>query len=116
MPPPLEFSPDKTHALLLASYGSRPAGQSYAPPKPTGLLKRPYPASPGAEDPAKKPRFRAPTDLLLVCAVCLGRHQHRVVDCSEEFTWDKKFPTFAMRMGKSLFTRDRSQKVCAKWQ
>lgn len=70
--------------------------------------RRSPPPSPTGDDPHRRSRFRPYSDSLPICAVCLGRHRHRVVDCAEEFTWDKKHHTFATRrIGKSLYTRDR---------
>ncbi|KAI6100759.1 hypothetical protein EDD16DRAFT_1434435, partial [Pisolithus croceorrhizus] len=49
------------------------------------------------------------------CAVCLGRHWHLVIKCRAVRTWDNKHDTFAERVHKALFARDR-QCICARWQ
>ena len=109
------FPPFQNSALALALVGSCAPLQ---PQTASGSLKcQPSPHSSEVEDSSKKPRFWSSTvEPLPACAVCLGRHPHRVVDCTEERTWDKKFPTFATHSGKSLFTHDHSQNICSKWQ
>ncbi|KAJ8589220.1 hypothetical protein M405DRAFT_699374, partial [Rhizopogon salebrosus TDB-379] len=49
------------------------------------------------------------------CAVCLGRHPHRTVECSASHTWDKQHETFAERVHKALWTKDGKQ-ICTAWQ
>jgi len=66
----------------------------------------------------KKVRTSRPpgaTGPLPCCAVCLGRHAHRTVECSAAQTWDKQFETFAERIRKGLWTKDGKQ-ICTGWQ
>ncbi|KAH7917417.1 hypothetical protein BV22DRAFT_1026357, partial [Leucogyrophana mollusca] len=49
------------------------------------------------------------------CAVCLGRHQHRTVDCTTARTWDNAHDTFSERIRKALWTKGGKQ-LCTKWQ
>ncbi|KAH7926111.1 hypothetical protein BV22DRAFT_1009859, partial [Leucogyrophana mollusca] len=49
------------------------------------------------------------------CAVCLGRHRHRVISCDAPRTWDNKHETHSLRKFKALYTKDGRQ-LCAKWQ
>ncbi|KIM66661.1 hypothetical protein SCLCIDRAFT_38255, partial [Scleroderma citrinum Foug A] len=52
---------------------------------------------------------------LSICAVCLGRHPHRVVECTSPKTWDQQYDTFAKRKLKILLTKD-GKRLCTKWQ
>ena len=49
------------------------------------------------------------------CAVCLGRHPHKVVDCTEVNLWDNSYPSCAIRSNKALTMRD-GRSVCSDWQ
>ncbi|KAG2754173.1 hypothetical protein P692DRAFT_20759062, partial [Suillus brevipes Sb2] len=49
------------------------------------------------------------------CAVCLGRHPHRTIECAATQTWDKQFDTFSERIRKGLWTKDGKQ-LCTAWQ
>ncbi|KAG1863255.1 hypothetical protein DFJ58DRAFT_617556, partial [Suillus subalutaceus] len=45
------------------------------------------------------------------CAVCLGRHQHRTIECATSHTWNGQHETFAKRIQKGLWTKDGKQ-IC----
>ncbi|KAF8835959.1 hypothetical protein BDN67DRAFT_873962, partial [Paxillus ammoniavirescens] len=49
------------------------------------------------------------------CAMCLGRHMHRTVDCEAPRTWDNIFETFSKRVSKALYTKNNIR-LCTKWQ
>ncbi|KAG2135754.1 uncharacterized protein EDB93DRAFT_823917 [Suillus bovinus] len=49
------------------------------------------------------------------CAVCLGHHSHRIIECVAVRTWDKQHETFSERIRKSLWTKDGKQ-LCTAWQ
>ena len=49
------------------------------------------------------------------CAVCLGRHPHKIIECNAPSIWDKSLPTLALRSNKILSLRD-GRPVCADWQ
>lgn len=49
------------------------------------------------------------------CAVCLGRHPHKIIDCNSPTLWDKILPTLTHRINKVLSMRD-GRAVCADWQ
>ncbi|KAG1812959.1 uncharacterized protein BJ212DRAFT_1276120, partial [Suillus subaureus] len=49
------------------------------------------------------------------CAVCLGRHSHRTIECSATQTSDKQFSTFSERIRKGLWTIYGKQ-LCTAWQ
>ncbi|KAH7903907.1 hypothetical protein BJ138DRAFT_1019880, partial [Hygrophoropsis aurantiaca] len=51
----------------------------------------------------------------LICAICLGRHPHKVIECCAPRTWDKRFDTFCSRFNKAIITKDK-QSICSKWQ
>lgn len=52
---------------------------------------------------------------LSACAVCLGRHAHKIVECKAAKTWDNAHDTLCTRVGKILTMRD-SRPVCSDWQ
>lgn len=52
---------------------------------------------------------------LPICAVCLGRHPHRIIECTVLKTWNQKFDTFARRENKALLAKD-GRRLCTKWQ
>jgi hypothetical protein len=65
----------------------------------------------------KNPDFPASTSgrVLSACAVCLGRHPHKIIECNTATTWDKSLPTIALRSNKVLSLRD-GRPICADWQ
>lgn len=52
---------------------------------------------------------------LSACAVCLGRHPHKIVECGSSRTWDQIHPTHACRLNRILTMRD-GRPVCHDWQ
>ncbi|KIK36577.1 hypothetical protein CY34DRAFT_94122, partial [Suillus luteus UH-Slu-Lm8-n1] len=52
---------------------------------------------------------------LSACAVCLGRHAHKIVKWKAAKTWDNAHYTLCTRVGKILTMRD-SRPVCSDWQ
>ncbi|EPS98848.1 hypothetical protein FOMPIDRAFT_1091889, partial [Fomitopsis schrenkii] len=50
------------------------------------------------------------------CAICLGRHQHRVFNCDATKTWDQAFDTIATRVDKNLVLIDNGRTLCCDWQ
>ncbi|KAG1792713.1 hypothetical protein EV424DRAFT_1453706 [Suillus variegatus] len=80
--------------------------------------KRPFAQTEELPGSSKKVRISRPppaTGPLPCCAVCLGRHPHRTVECAATQTWDKQFETFAERIRKGLWTKDGKQ-ICTGWQ
>ena len=65
----------------------------------------------------KNPDFPTGTSgrVFSACAVCLGRHPHKIIDCSATTIWDKSVPTLALRSNKILSLRD-GRPICADWQ
>ncbi|KAG1884401.1 hypothetical protein F4604DRAFT_1502557, partial [Suillus subluteus] len=49
------------------------------------------------------------------CAVCLGRHQHRTIECTSTHTWNGQTKTFGECIQKGLWTKDGKQ-ICTGWQ
>jgi len=49
------------------------------------------------------------------CAVCLGRHPHRIVECEAKMLWDSSHPSLAIRSNKILAMRD-GRPICGDWQ
>ena len=49
------------------------------------------------------------------CAVCLGRHPHKIVDCVAPSLWDNSHPALAIRSNKILSMRD-GRPICGDWQ
>lgn len=76
-------------------------------PKPAPLDRPPH----------RNPDFPASTSgrVYSACAVCLGRHPHKIVECSAPTIWDKSLPTLALRSNKILSLRD-GRPICADWQ
>jgi len=52
---------------------------------------------------------------LSACAVCLGRHPHKVIECKATKTWDNVADTLCSRVGKLLNMRD-GRAICSDWQ
>ena len=79
--------------------------------------KRAQPSPKEEAGPNKKVRISTlpPSGPLPCCAVCLGRHPHRTVECAATLSWDKKHETFAERIRKALWTKDGKQ-ICTAWQ
>ena len=78
--------------------------------------RRPRPSS--SDKPShRNPDFQASTSgrVYSACAVCLGRHPHKIVECSAPSLWDKSLPTLAIRTNKILSLRD-GKPICADWQ
>ncbi|KAH9909463.1 uncharacterized protein B0H18DRAFT_1009283 [Fomitopsis serialis] len=53
--------------------------------------------------------------VLSACAICLGRHRHRVYDCDASQTWNGAFATMARR-DKKDFTLNDGRALCYDWQ
>ncbi|KAG2121742.1 hypothetical protein DEU56DRAFT_746478 [Suillus clintonianus] len=74
---------------------------------------------PSSPDPNKRSRqdFRssASGSSLSACAVCLGRHPHRIVECKATKTWDNAADTICTRVSKVLTMRD-GRPICSDWQ
>jgi hypothetical protein len=87
--------------------------RSLSPDRPSSSSRHP----PSGGPPLKKPEFPTGTSgrVLSACAVCLGRHPHKIIDCSAPSIWDKSVPTLASRTNKLLSMRD-GRPVCADWQ
>ena len=49
------------------------------------------------------------------CAVCLGRHPHKIVNCTSVSIWDNSHLALAIRSNKILSIRD-GRPVCGDWQ
>ncbi|KAG1851636.1 hypothetical protein DFJ58DRAFT_661505, partial [Suillus subalutaceus] len=49
------------------------------------------------------------------CAVCLGRHPYKIIECKATKTWDNVSDTLCIRVGKVLTMRD-SCPICSDWQ
>ena len=83
--------------------------------------ERPHlPTSDTKFDPSLKnlrPDFQAGTAgrVYSACAVCLGRHPHRIVECAVPMLWDNSLPSLALRSNKILSMQD-GRAVCAEWQ
>ncbi|KIK80560.1 hypothetical protein PAXRUDRAFT_41564, partial [Paxillus rubicundulus Ve08.2h10] len=52
---------------------------------------------------------------LPICAVCLGRDRHLVIECKASRIWDSLFDTLAEHINKALFIKD-GRNICSKWQ
>ena len=65
----------------------------------------------------RKPDFQSSTSgrALSACAVCLGRHPHKIVDCTSSRLWDNSQPALAIRSNKVLSMRD-GKPICGEWQ
>jgi hypothetical protein len=85
--------------------------QGNAPPSPPRRKGRACSASPnrGRTDHHDRPRD------LSACALCLGRHPHRVSECRATQTWDGK-TTYCTRDHKGQLINPRSQTLCLDWQ
>ena len=79
-------------------------------------LQRSFPPVKAAAS-SRRPDFQAGTGgrVYSACAVCLGRHPHKVIDCTAAMLWDNSLPTLATRSNKVLVMRD-SRALCADWQ
>jgi len=66
---------------------------------------------------SKKPLFQAGTSgrVYSACAICLGHHPHKIIDCNVPTLWDKSLPTLALQTNKALSMRD-GKLICADWQ
>lgn len=53
--------------------------------------------------------------VLAACAVCLGRHPHKIVTCDAPRTWDKAFDTLCKRVNRTLTMCD-GRELCHDWQ
>lgn len=75
-------------------------------------------ASTTAPYPDRKPSFPsgAAGPVLSACAICLGRHQHRVYNCDAKKTWDQAYDTITKRIEKSLVLIDSGRTICCDWQ
>ncbi|KAG2107915.1 uncharacterized protein F5147DRAFT_531331, partial [Suillus discolor] len=51
-----------------------------------------------------------------VCAVCLGRHNHKFIECSAEWLWDGTMLTVATWTNKQLLLRSSEKPLCVDWQ
>ncbi|KIK81068.1 hypothetical protein PAXRUDRAFT_39460, partial [Paxillus rubicundulus Ve08.2h10] len=49
------------------------------------------------------------------CTVCLGHHQHLIIECKATHTWDGAHDTITECVNKGLFTKDRHS-ICGRWQ
>ncbi|EPT00403.1 hypothetical protein FOMPIDRAFT_1100116, partial [Fomitopsis schrenkii] len=52
------------------------------------------------------------------CAICLGRHPHRVFTCDARKTWDQAHDTITKRVDKNLplVLVSSGQTLCGDWQ
>ncbi|KAN0084359.1 hypothetical protein V8E55_007863 [Tylopilus felleus] len=52
------------------------------------------------------------------CAVCLGidPHEHPIVECIKDHTWDGKHETFSKRVNHTLVAKFTNQRLCSRWQ
>ena len=50
------------------------------------------------------------------CAICLGCHPHKIVECNSTMLWDNSFPSLATHSNKLLTMWDGSKFVCTDWQ
>ena len=66
---------------------------------------------------SRRPEFQPGTGgrVYSACAVCLGRHPHRVIDCTATTLWDGSLPALSTRSNKVLVMRD-GRALCADWQ
>jgi hypothetical protein len=53
--------------------------------------------------------------VLSACAVCLGRHPHRIIECAAPMLWDNTTASIAIRSNRILSMRD-GRPVCGDWQ
>ena len=111
-------------ASITASSSQRrfPSQRSQREPRRRSLSpERPHlPTSDAKSDPSLKNfrlDFQAGTAgrVYSACAVCLGRHPHRIVECAVPMLWDNSLPSLALRSNKILSMRD-GRAVCADWQ
>ncbi|KAG1867123.1 hypothetical protein C8R48DRAFT_704315 [Suillus tomentosus] len=106
-------------SAFAAANHSAPRHQAAGQPQPyASSQKRPFAHaedSPGSSKKVRVSRPPAAAGTLPCCAVCLGRHPHRTVECAATQTWDKCFDTFSERIRKGLWTKDGKQ-VCTGWQ
>ncbi|KIK74046.1 hypothetical protein PAXRUDRAFT_176853 [Paxillus rubicundulus Ve08.2h10] len=49
------------------------------------------------------------------CAVCLGPHQHLIIEYKAMCTWDGAHDTITEHINKGLFTKDGCS-ICGRWQ
>ena len=70
-----------------------------------------------ASSSSRRPYFQAGTGgrVYSACAVCLGRHPHKVIDCAATMLWDNTLPALATHSNKVLVMQDR-RALCADWQ
>ena len=89
--------------------------RSVSPERPSSQ-QRPPPYE-KASAPGRRPDFQASTGgrVYSACAVCLGRHPHKIVECAATMLWDNSLPSLALRSNKVLTMRD-GRSVCADWQ
>jgi hypothetical protein len=86
--------------------------------QPSLNLKRTLPTTDteaGANKKVRTSRVLPISGPLPCCAVCLGRHPHRTVECTATHTWDGQHETVAERIRKALWSKDGKQ-ICTAWQ
>jgi hypothetical protein len=64
-----------------------------------------------------KPNFQSSAGgrVYSACAVCLGRHPHKIVECAATRLWDNSHSSVATRSNKILTMLD-GKSVCGDWQ
>ena len=78
---------------------------------------------PRPSPPVKPPAFTTRQDFCAgtsrkvysACAVCLGHHPHKIVECASTMLWDNSLPCLAVCSNKLLSMRD-GKSVCSDWQ
>lgn len=93
-----------------ASAGTSDGGAVRSSKYPKKALAAPYPD--------RRPSFPsgAASPVLSACAICLGRHQHRVYNCDAQKTWDQAHDVASKRVDKSLVLVDSGRTLCGDWQ
>ncbi|KAH9932402.1 hypothetical protein B0H21DRAFT_760592 [Amylocystis lapponica] len=109
-----------SHGSVVSASGSRGVGARTPSSNRARQASSSSTASPRAAAqpyPASRPVFAAGArgQALSACAVCLGRHQHKVRDCNEGRTWDQAFATAACRVAGVLQLKD-GRALCFDWQ
>ena len=127
---PLSYQTAATSALSRPSHSCSPrlSKRPISPPSKDhpdmALPKRPRSFHSNTQYPSQSMTYQScetysqsPT-ILLVCAVCLGRHKHSmpVIFCVAKCTWDDQFDTFIKRFNKVLQVRETGATLCSLWQ
>ena len=79
-------------------------------------LQRSFPSDKASAS-SRRPEFQPGTGgrVYSACAVCLGHHPHRVINCTAMMLWDGSLPALSTRSNKILVIRD-GRALCADWQ